>query len=246
MCSFQIATPKGQVLVSVNDSFADLFRLYACVTEPQTTARIFDPAYHALDGGFWIEGIEIPSGRLVHVQALGVIDLAEQTLRDYLNDNARLYEPRDLNLRTSLSSFESYGATQIGGRTCYHGDLWVLGGRAGYQGTRLAQKLTRFAVHLAAQMYGLDSIWALVAEKKVRTGYPLRSGYRNAAPQGAVWIGTDGRVHLEEWIVWSNQRDLLRLELEERDVDVLRGLTQYGENFTTVRQAEWADQAFIS
>lgn len=231
---FLMTTPKGRVVLTVHRSLADLFQLYARVEDPQPTARVFDPAAGLVSDGFWVKGVDEASGRLVHVQAVGVIDIGRRSLLDHLEDNAHLYQPLDMAVDPELSRFDALAGAKISGFTCYHGDLWVLGGRAGYQGTRLAEKATRLAVHLAYEFYAIDHIWALVAEKKIRTGYPRRSGYQNDMSGGATWIGANGAACLEEWLVWNDRDDLSRLKLGERDVDVLRGLAQYSQDLAPV------------
>lgn len=224
--SFEVDTKKGSVRITVNDDLDQLFDIYDRVAEPRPTAAVFEPRRFAFLDGFWIKGTEVGSGRLMHLQAVGLVDLGDQRLSAYLQSNLDLYRPLELCLEPAACAFDSAGGRTINGLSCYHGELWVLGGRNGYQGTRLAEPLTRFAVHLAHKRFAPDYIWALMAGKKIRTRFYNRIGYARASPKGAIWTNTLGQTELEEFVVWSDQTDLAQLLSREPNRDVLTWLME--------------------
>lgn len=233
------------MVIEVSEGLEGLFRLYERQAEASPSAAIFDPGHEALSGGLWVMGRDAETGLLVHVQAIGVVELGHGSLRDYLEDYTWLYQPAGRSVETSLCFFPAPELESIGGRTCYHGDLWVRGGAQGYQGIGLAERLTRMMVHIAHQRYLPDAIWALMAERNVRTRFAAKCGYLESARTAAIWMAPNHSIELQESLVWTRAAELDRLFAEERDVDVLRGIAEHDEHLPSVRQPERRYEALV-
>ncbi len=231
--------------IEVRNGLEGLYRLYEREAEPSPTAAVFDPRHEALSEGLWVMGSDAETGLLVHVQAIGVVELGSGSLRDYLEDYTWLYQPAGRSIETSLCFFPAPELETIGGRTCYHGDLWMRGGAQGYQGIGLAERLTRMLVHIAYQRYLPDVIWALIAKRNLRNRFAAKCGYLGSARTAAIWMAPDHSIQLQESLVWTRAAELDRLFAEERDVDVLRGIAEHDEYLPPVRQPERHYEALV-
>ena len=119
------------------------------------------------------------------------------------------------------------------------------GGANGFQGIGLAERLTRMMVHIAHQRFLPDAIWALMAERNIRTRFAVKCGYLESARSAAIWMGPDNSIELKESLVWTRATELDRLFAEERDIDVLRGITEHDQHFPAIRQPERRYEALV-
>jgi len=225
---------KGQLDIEVDDDFGRLFHLYDTMPERSAAAPTFDPRHSDAISGFWFLGRERESRRIVHLQAVGLINLGRRTLGDYLRDRAWLYHPYGEDVSPPHCSFPAQGAAQIRGQVCYQGELWVRPGKDGFQGLRLAQELVRFALVLAENLFAPDFMWAFVSERNARVRFPQRSGYRYTEADGVVWRNSAEEVQLREWLVWADRPNLVDLAAQERDAQVLRPIAQNREDRAAV------------
>ena len=219
----------------MDDDFGRLFHLYDSLAERSAAAPTFDPRYTDTISGFWFLGRDRESRRVVHIQAVGLINLGNQTLAEYLSDRAWLYHPYGEDVSPEHCSFPASGASQIKGQVCYQGELWVRPGKEGFQGLRLAQQLVRFAIVLSESMFTPDFMWAFVSERNARVKFPQRSGYQHTEADGVIWRNAAQAVQLREWLVWADRPNLMDLAAQERDAHVLRPVAQDHENRTAVR-----------
>jgi hypothetical protein len=193
------------------------------------------PRRPSIISGFWFLGRDRDSRRVVHIQAVGLINLGNQNLAGYLQDHAWLYHPYGEDVCPQYCSFPARGARQITGQVCYQGELWVRPGRDGFQGQGLARKLVRMAILLGYELFSPDYLWAFISERKARARFPQRWGYANCQSDGVVWRNADHEELMREWLIWSSRPELVELAAEERNADVLGRVAKHDEDRLTVR-----------
>lgn len=204
--------------LTVSDDFDALIEAARRAPGRAPIAPAFDPRVCELgaQNGFWVLGTD-GQGQVSHLQAVRLIDTGRRTLRQHLNTHLLEFAPPQCAVDPDKSASEAPTTKALGGRLCYHGELWLRGGPDGFRGRGLSAVLTRLGIVLAYLRWAPAVTFALVSAWSIEKALTDAYGYINAEPKGAVW-SIEGRAEKqEEWLVWITPEQLAALlEADER------------------------------
>lgn len=197
------------VMIEIGSDF-DLYARY--IAEHRTKLPLglaFDPANQNLtdENGFWIVGWD-HDGKMMHSQAMRMIDMSDIYLSDYLSENFQRFAPPGYTLDMTRSMYRAGpGAKRITGKICYHGDLWVESS-ARYRGTGLPGVLARFALATSLLRWSPDHVFGFMAQHHAFRGLAEREGYMHCEP-GALELHTrELNTVIRGFLTYMSREDL--------------------------------------
>jgi hypothetical protein len=177
---------------------------------------MFDVASSYIDhtNGFWVCGFN-QNGDLIHTQAVRVLNLSGTSLGSHLDTHRHKYITPNSTPDPDLTYYSGPEALQtITGRICYHGDFWLrahgLGGPRSQGATAL---LSRVLLELMNGTWNPSFVFALVPKQLASKGAHLRYGYSHCEP--GQWLGPDGQVTEEDYLIWMSASDMHNLLARE-------------------------------
>jgi hypothetical protein len=176
-------------------------------------APIFDPAVQQLhpEKAFWLTA-STPAGEVVHTQAVQLLDLGGRTLGEHLTSQLGAYRPHGTKLDMSRSLTRQTTATSdLKGRICYHGELWIKGGKNGYRGGSLTALLPRLMLAMTMHKWQPDYIFGVMEPGAACRGLAAREGYMHLEQGSVLWHDPGSSEPFEEWIVWLGKQDIPHL-----------------------------------
>ncbi len=200
---------RHEVSVTVGEDMEEYRALLAEYRPEQPLGPPFDPQLNDISASnaFWIVGRD-PTGRVVHTQAMRLIDLQGQTLESYLREGFRAFPPAAVDLDMQRSRYRAGpGAGRITGRVCYHGEVWLRPDPA-YRGTGLSCVLGRFAFMTAVLRWMPDYVFGFMPRGVAFKGFAERQGYMHAEPGVLRWVPRDSDKVLEGFMVWMSREDI--------------------------------------
>lgn len=187
------------------------FQLYAeriaLHRQDQPVGSPFDHDRHVLRqvNGFWIMGRN-RQGQIVHTQAMRLIDLAGDSLSDYLKAQFRLFPPAGVALDLQNSEYRAGPwAGRIRGKTCYHGEVWLT---ESWRGTGMSTVLVRLAFALCLLRWSPDYVFGFMPKAAAFKGLATREGYMHHEPGCLRWRRTQSGEDLEGFLVWQSRADI--------------------------------------
>ncbi|MEM9970541.1 MAG: hypothetical protein AAF762_05535 [Pseudomonadota bacterium] len=205
----------------------DDFQLYRSLRNAQTDRSglypMFDVSSSYVDGsnGFWICGFN-SVGEIIHTQAVRLLDIGTQTLRQHLSDHRHKYITPDTTPDPDKTCYEGPQAlSRVTGKVCYQGDFWLpsrgLGGPRSQGATQILSRLLHEMVYHA---WRPDYMFALVPERLAAKGAHLRYGYTHCEP--GRWIGPDAQVTEKDYLIWMSRADMAH-QIAEQPVTLSAG-----------------------
>ncbi len=166
--------------------------------------------YFTDQNAFWVMGRD-RHDKIVHCQAMRLVDLAGGSLAGYMTRRFRDYSPVGLTLDLSRSRYRpGPAARRIAGRVCYHGDLWL---SRSIRGTGVTALLSRFALVTALLHLRPSYIFGFMGEGLAFRGLTEREGYMHAEPATLTWQLSTSEDALEGFMVSVSREDLAQLLL---------------------------------
>lgn len=205
----ELVAARGVVL-EVGSDFSAFEKALKAQPERNVLAPKFDPQTNDLGEGsaFWILGRD-PYGEVVHTQAVQVIDLEGSTLASYLEKRFCDFVPAGHRIDAGKSRYcPAPGSRAIAGRVCYHGELWLKGGPAGYRGAGMTAVLARLAMVLSLMRWSPDYVFGFMFPLAACRGLAAREGYMHTEPGSIYWAVPQQAETLEEWAVWMSREDI--------------------------------------
>ncbi len=191
-------------------------------------APMFDPARSNIltEPGFWMKGRD-RSGRLMHTQAVKLIDLSEETLEEHLERHLNDYRPSGEHVDAAKSKILlSPSVARICGKVCYHGEIWLRGGEDGYRGSSLSAILPRMMITLALLEWSPGYIFGIVTAGNGCRGFSLRAGYNGVDQSSILWHRPGKPEQLEEWVAWISGEDAIHnLKISPESLDKMLNMT---------------------
>ena len=178
--------------------------------ERNALAPKFDPERNDLNEAtaFWIMGRD-PQGEIVHTQAARTIDLDGHSLANYLQARFCEFTPAGYEIDKARSLYRSApGSRAITGNVCYHGELWLKGGPAGYRGAGMTAVLARLAMAMCLLKWAPDYIFGFMFPLAACKGLAAREGYMHTEPGTIYWAPPGQSDKVEEWTVWMSREDI--------------------------------------
>lgn len=209
-----------QLELTVGDDFEEYARIVAAGRPQQPLGPPFDPAKTFLPKarGIWVVGHN-PKGKLVHTQAMRLLDLCDQTLARYLSSRFVEFPPGGVGVDMEGSWFRpGPGAQQITGRAVYHGEMWLADDSA-YRGRGLIDVLARFAFLTSMLHWQPDHVFGFILRPVARRGLAEREGYMHSDPYCLSWKIEGRNAPMDCNMVWMALNDLrhvMHVPLDER------------------------------
>ena len=157
---------------------------------------------------FWIVAID-GAGRVVHSQALRLLDVTGSTLASYLNANFTDFPPPSIALDLEQSCYQAGpGAQRMTGRMAYHGEFWIADADGAYRGSGLSTVLCRYGFWMATQHWDPDHIFAFMLNQVHYKGLAARTGWMHTDPGALHWYPRDGRPAFETVMAYLRREDV--------------------------------------
>jgi hypothetical protein len=212
--------------LSIKNDFRQLCDLSKRLAGKPVPFAPFNPDYTDVGphNAFWIEGTN-GYGETVHVQAVRCDDLSKTTLAHQIHMLLEPYATDEMLAETQNPGFcQSEAARKITGSVCYHGEIWLRGGRSGYRGQGLSSILPRLILALSLAKWSPDFIWGFGHAWLVEHGIPQKYGYRNLEPRGAYMETSKLSRPINSWIMWLSQADLIDLTHDNETAEMAVGM----------------------
>lgn len=160
--------------------------------------------------GFWLKGTSF-DGELVHMQACRVDDLSATTLHLHLESLHAFYaDPARTAEDGETCECHAPAACGITGTVCYHGEIWLKGGKNGFRRRNLTAMTPKLVLAIALTRWYPDYIYGMIQRGIATKGVAARYGYRRFQPHGMIWTVPSSGT-LDEWLLWNSRRDLIDL-----------------------------------
>jgi hypothetical protein len=219
------ARSKG-IQLSIRTDFEQLWDLCGRLPGKPLPAVLFDPKATSInaENALWVEGVNARN-EVVHVQAVRFDDLTGTTLASEIDSLSKHFATPDQQEAVERTKFcHAPSASEITGRVCYHGEIWLKGGSSGYRGQGLSTSLPRLVLALALAKWMPDYIWGLGHSWLIERGIPQKYGYRHLEPRGAYMENSRFSRPVDSWIMWMTQSDLIDLTHHEQKRDLAAGM----------------------
>ena len=204
-----IVRSKG-ITLHVGTNFAEYAEIVATDRSHQPLGDPFNHELHDMGPGkgFWIVGHN-EMGKLVHTQAVRLLDMQNQTLAEYLTANFRAFPPSGIELDMDASNYSpGPAAHRINGKVCYHGDVWLAGGEDGYRGTGISSVLARYALASALMTWSPDYMFAFMPQPFAFKGLAEREGYMHTEPGALEWHFAQTDDVMKGYMIYMDRYDL--------------------------------------
>tara|TARA_R110002049_G_scaffold237447_9_gene410552 strand:+ start:1378 stop:2097 length:720 start_codon:yes stop_codon:yes gene_type:complete len=201
---------RNSVQLTLGTNFEEYRDLLAEGRPDHTIGAPFDPERHALNeaNSVWIVGRDA-EGRIMHTQALRLLDLRQNSLSEYLRHGFKEFPPSGLDIDYERSRYRAGpGAHRIAGRVIYHGEVWMGGAPGQYRGTGLSCVLGRYAFLVAMQRWSPDHVIGFMPKPVAFKGFAERQGYMHAEPGCLRWFIRGEDSPLEGFMVYMSNEDI--------------------------------------
>ncbi|MBT3557052.1 MAG: hypothetical protein HN644_07650 [Rhodospirillales bacterium] len=204
----EVAEAKG-VYLEIGTDFTTFRKTIMKEGIRTTVAPVFDPDLSDVSpaNAFWIIGVN-DRGDVVHTQAARMIDLSGVTLSDHLAQYLREYWfDRDRVDMAQSRVCLSPTTSQMTGKLCYHGELWLKAGRNNLGGS-LTAALMRLLPAMGSLLWSPDYFLAFVTAYGASKGLMARGGYTHLEQGSIFWHLKGDNGLTEDWLSWMDQQDL--------------------------------------
>lgn len=158
--------------------------------------------------GFWTAGWN-QNGKLVHKQAVRIVDLSGLTFSQYMAKRYTDFLPHGFDLDMKNSYYNpGPAAKKLTGTVCYHGDLWL---SSDYRGTGLVNILARFALASALLRWVPDFVVGFMTRSLAFRGLSEREGYMHSEPGCMFLRELQDETVMEGFMVWMAREDIRHL-----------------------------------
>ncbi len=189
-----------------------------------TLGAPFDPLLQNIspENAFWIVGRN-HANRIVHTQALRLLNMGDMTVGDYLKNNFRAFPPSDIDLDLGRSRYRAGpGAQRMRGRVAYHGEFWIGGEKGELRGQGVSCLLGRYGFWEAIQHWDPDHILAFILKPVAFKGLVERAGWMHTDPGALRWFERGNDIPMETFMAYMHREDLhFILELPLSDLFTL-------------------------
>lgn len=184
----------------------------------------FDPLRHDLNSvnAFWVIGRDA-SGKIMHTQALRLLDLNGVSVGTYLRKAFLEFPPSGLDLDLNRSRYKAGpGAKQIFGKVVYHGEVWMGGDPGQFRGSGISSLLGRYAFLSAIQKWNPDYMIGFMPKPVANKGFVSRQGYMHVEPYALRWFLKGRAMPLEGMMVYMSREDMrFVLDMPESEIEAL-------------------------
>jgi hypothetical protein len=201
---------KREMHIEIGHDFTEYAKVIRTERSFQPLAPPFDPEKQFIptQRGFYILG-RCPDGKLVHNQAMRLIDLRNLPLSTYMQRRYKEFLPTNVTIKEDSTWFRAGpGASQITGHTAYHGDLWVSPDNGTYRGGGFVDILARLAFLVCLDYFNADFVYGLMVRKLARRGLAEREGYMHVDPYCMGWATEEHDTPFVTNMIYMTNADL--------------------------------------
>ncbi|UWR22915.1 hypothetical protein [Sulfitobacter sp. S190] len=170
----------------------------------------FDPDLHEMtaQNALWIVGRNA-EGRIVHTQALRMLDMNGLSVGEYFTHRFREFPPSGVDLDLERSRFRAGpGAKRMYGRVAYHGEFWIAPEEGGLRGQGVSCVLGRYGFFEAIQHWDPDHIIAFMVKAIAFKGLAERTGWMHTQPGALRWFLRGNDTPVEGFMAYMDRDDL--------------------------------------
>lgn len=189
-------------------------------------AGIFSPRLldHQVGDGLWFK-IEDARRQVVFIHGYRMVDFLGDDIVRHVQRRMDLYFSEEMGLDPDRSSVKiGDAAGEVGGRCCYHGELWLA---PSLRGLGLAGRLLRFGQLLAALLFRPDHFFGITVPATSNQKFAQAIGYEHAKPHCFQARDSEGRLVREEGLFWTSGTGVLA-----RSAIVRRAPTQFAQGLS--------------
>ncbi len=171
-------------------------------------AGIFDPRLldHQVGDGLWFK-IEDARRQVVFIHGYRMVDFLGDNIVQHVQRLMDLYFSEEMGLDPERSTVKiGDAAGEVGGRCCYHGELWLA---PSLRGLGLAGRLLRFGQLLAALLFRPDHFFGITVPATSNQKFAHAIGYEHSKPHCFQARDIDGRLVREEGLFWTSGAGVL-------------------------------------
>jgi hypothetical protein len=199
------------IRIEIGFDFRECHRLLLKHRPHQPLGAPFDPELHNMSekNAFWIIGYD-SDDRIIHTQAMRLVDLEGKNLAAYMQGRFRDYPPVFADIDLDASRYRpGPGARRITGRTVYHGEIW-LSSDAGqkYRGTGLVSVLSRYAFMTCMDRFDPEWVFGFMARGTAYRGVGYRFGFFHHDPSELYWHLMESKEVLEGYLLYTSRDDI--------------------------------------
>jgi len=210
LCENITALRQEQLFLTMGDDFDEYSQIVANHRPDQPLGAPFDPSKQFLprSKGIWVIGRNA-KGQVVHTQAMRLLDLADQSLAQYMQARFHDFPPGGVDLDLEGSWFRPGPASyRINGRVCYHGEMWLNDESGAYRGRGVVDILSRVAFLSCLIHWQPDFLIGFMLRPVARRGLAEREGYMHTDPYCLSWKVRNRNTPLDCNMVWMGHDDL--------------------------------------
>lgn len=157
---------------------------------------------------FWIVG-RGPDGKIMHTQALRLIDLEAASVSLYFMRNFRAFPPPGMDIDFERSRYRAGpGAMSMEGCVAYHGEFWLDGSSSQYRGSGLSKVLSRYGFCCAMKKWDPDHIVAFMTSQVAHKGLAARAGWMHTDPSALRWFVKGQDKPIEGFLGYLHRNDI--------------------------------------
>lgn len=201
---------RNSIQLTIGTDFQEYRALLAEGRPDHLIGAPFDPALHTINetNGVWVVGRDA-TGRIMHTQALRVLDLKDKNLSEYLRRGFTQFPPSGMDIDYKRSRYRpGPGAQRMRGKVVYHGEVWMGGDPGQYRGTGLSCILGRLAFLIAMQRFQPDHVIGFMPKPVAFKGFAERQGYMHAEPGCLRWYVRGDDNPMEGFMVYMSNEDI--------------------------------------
>jgi hypothetical protein len=180
---------------------------------------MFNPMHQHIgpENGFWIKGTN-PKGEIVHVQAIRIDDMSGTNLTQELESQRAFYTDPSVSAERGEECISVAPITEkITDRVCYHGEMWLKGGKSGFRGKSLPGLLSRLIHAVALAKWQPDFVYGFAYDTLIKNGVMINYGYWHMQPRAVKWTIPSRDLVLDMWLVWLTKSDLIDFVTHRRE-----------------------------
>jgi len=201
---------RNSVRLTIGTDFKEYKELLAEGRPDHQVGAPFDPDMHHLNesNAVWVVGRDAKN-RIMHTQALRVLDLKQQRLSEYMRRGFRQFPPSGMDIDYTRSRYRpGPGAQRIAGKVVYHGEVWMGGDPGQYRSIGLSCILGSYAFLTAMQRFAPDHVIGFMPKPVAFKGFAERQGYMHAEPGCLRWFIRGQEGPLEGFMVYMSNEDI--------------------------------------
>lgn len=214
---------QGGITIETGTDFEEFRTLLAKARPDHILGDPLEPRLHNLNqnNAVWVVGRNAV-GKIVHTQALRMVDLKGHSLSGFLRYNFRDFPPSGVEIDMQRSRFRGAPSiSRLTGTACYHAEYWIGDAPRDISGNSLSTLLCRYAFWEALTRFDPDYMFCFMQKSIVLKGHSARSAYMHIQPGALRWFIKGMDKPVEGYLSHMSREDMrFTLDMPLEDVRV--------------------------